>query len=405
MAGPLELTTFADSVVSLPPEDAAFVSTRLGNKLRIRRSLEAPTYVINPQQYVGVVALPSGRKLTISPRIPTANLLYMLGVAYQFPNPFYQDLEQFEDLEELLEPVAEFFADLVDERIRAGLHRAYIDLEDNLPVVRGRIDFPRDLARNAVLRNRVYCRYSELTWDVPENQIIRYVCYLLCGWTFRRRDLQRRLVSLYAELEEVSLRAFTADDARGLRYHRFNEPYRRLHALCALFLEAASLSEASGTTEFRTFLLDANALFEEFVTQSLLDRISPPWDLSPQVPIALGQAGQVPMRPDLVVLRGAAAWAVADCKYKRVQSESDYLQHDYYQVLAYCTALGVTCGVLIYPRHEGGIEDQVQVQNTGIVLHRLLVDLSTPPAGLAHECDRLAEQLIARCLLNYAGAA
>ncbi len=45
------------------------------------------------------------------------------------------------------------------------------DQQDNLGVVRGRIEFARDIRENYVLRQRTYCRYSELIWDIPENQV------------------------------------------------------------------------------------------------------------------------------------------------------------------------------------------------------------------------------------------
>lgn len=393
MNEPITLRTYQEQSVRLTDDEAHFLASRVDSKIRIRRPLEGGGYLVNPHQYVGVVALPTGRSLSITPQISAAHVLFMLATAYQMKARFFDELEGFETFEELLEPVASFLADLVEDRIQAGLYRAYVDTEDNLGVVRGRIDFPRDVAYNSVLRHRIYCRYSELTWDIPENQIIRYVCHQLSGWNFRRTELRRRLMNLDNQLEEVSRPAFTAAQADSFTHHRLNEPYRRIHRLCSLFLEASSLSEASGATDFRTFLLDMNKLFEQFVTQSLHDRLLPPWHVSGQESLYLGQHNRVPMRPDILVWLDGRCHVVADCKYKRVNDESEYVQHDYYQVLAYCTALGIDRGILIYPKHEIAVEDSVAIRNSDVVILRLSVDLATHASGLRKQCDQLAREI------------
>jgi 5-methylcytosine-specific restriction enzyme subunit McrC len=389
----VELTTYDDCTCLLPDEDARFLAEQLTGKLRISRSLEPGYYLLNPQQYAGIVALPSGGRLTIRPRVPTSNILYMLGVAYRFPAPFFVHLEKFQALDEVIEPVAEHFADLVDERIVGGLFRAYVDTDDNLRALRGRIDFPRDLATNSILRDRIYCRYSELTWDIPHNQIIRYVAYLLSGWPFRRRHLAQRLSVIFNRLEEVALRPFTALDAESFTYNRLNEPYRRLHHLCALFLDSSSLSEAAGGSEFRTFLLDMNALFEQFITQALLDRVRGPWSLIPQSRHFLDAEDRIHLRPDIVLRHRGRMGAVADCKYKRIAGQSEFINHDYYQVLAYCTALGVRRGALIYPKHEVALGDTIQVRGSDVAIERLTIDLSGTPSDLRGEVDLLSGSL------------
>jgi len=154
------LQTYREEERDLSPEDAAFLDTQLGRKITVRRAMTGSGYLIDPQQYAGVVALPSGARLNISPRIPTSNLLYMLSIAYKFPPSWLTDVEQYETLWEVLDPIAEFFADLVTERIEEGLYRAYVETEGNLAAIRGRIDFPRDVLYNSVQRERTYCRYS-----------------------------------------------------------------------------------------------------------------------------------------------------------------------------------------------------------------------------------------------------
>jgi 5-methylcytosine-specific restriction enzyme subunit McrC len=129
--------------------------------------------------------LPSGRRIESYPKVSIRNLFYMLAVAFELPSPFRDEPTEFERLDEIFEFVASLYADLVEQRIANGLHRSYVETGGNLAAVRGRIDFTQDVRHNYVLRHRTYCRYTEFTWDIPENQIIRQVAHMLSGWMFR----------------------------------------------------------------------------------------------------------------------------------------------------------------------------------------------------------------------------
>ena len=56
----------------------------------------------------------------------------------------------------------------------------------------------------------------------------------------------------------------------------------------------------------------------------------------------------VGMRPDLVIQRDGVPVAVADVKYRRTEDVGDFQQPESYQLFAYCAALGVPRGLLIY---------------------------------------------------------
>jgi len=57
----------------------------------------------------------------------------------------------------------------------------------------------------------------------------------------------------------------------------------------------------------------------------------------------LDQADQVPLRPDIVWKVGGTAAAVIDAKYK-AEKPAGYPNADLYQLLAYCTVLGLPVG-------------------------------------------------------------
>jgi 5-methylcytosine-specific restriction enzyme subunit McrC len=125
------LREYEDHAVDLSEIDLEFISRDLAGKIEIHRDIRGQRFILNPAQFVGGVTLPSGRRIEIQPKIPVSNLFYMLAKAFQLP-PFRPELAKMERLDEILEFVANFFADLVEERVGNGLYRWYVERDDKL---------------------------------------------------------------------------------------------------------------------------------------------------------------------------------------------------------------------------------------------------------------------------------
>jgi 5-methylcytosine-specific restriction enzyme subunit McrC len=368
------LQEYADTTVSLSPEDVTFLTEELGGRFVVRRQLTGIDFVVNPQQYVGVLTLPSGRRVEIRPKVPVQSVFAMLAVAYDLSPHLFAQTADFTDLDALLEFLIAHFADLLEDRVQHGLYRTYAEREENLLAVRGRIAIGEDLRRNVVMRHRTYCRYTEFTWDVPENQVLRQVAHLVSGWV-RRSELRQRLHELDWQLAEITPTHHSRAVLDRFSYHRLNADYEPLHRLCKLFLEGATLTEDAGAFNFRTFLIDMNQLFEAFVTQLLRDQAPPGYTVAAQTTVYLDEERRVQMRPDIVIRWRGVPVLVADCKYKRIEP-GEFRHHDVYQVLAYCTALGIKQGALIYPRLVQPTEATVRIRHSSIELSTTTVDLT-----------------------------
>jgi 5-methylcytosine-specific restriction enzyme subunit McrC len=391
MSSPLILREYEDHPAALDVDDVTFITEQLQGRITIRRQLHGAGYVLNPNQFVGVVALPSGRRLESFPKVPVRSLFYMLAVVYDLPSPFLPEWSEFDELDEMLEFVVAHYADLLESRIAHGLYRTYAEREENVSAVRGRIAVADDVRHNFVLRHRTYCRFAEFTWDVPENQILRQVAHLVAGWV-RKPELRMRLRRIDRLMGEVAATNHAASSLDRFTYHRLNDDYQPMHRLCRLFLEGASLSEAEGAFSFRTFLLDMNRLFEAFVTQVLRDRAPSGIAVEAQVPVYLGHEKKVPMRPDIVVRDRGVPRLVADCKYKRLEPD-EFGNHDVYQVLAYCIAINVEQGLLLYPVHEVDVRDEVSIRHVPVVVRQTTLDLSGDAVTLPLACDHFAQEV------------
>lgn len=388
----IDLVEYQDLAVELERGDVEFLQSTLSAKIRVSRPALGEGYVLNPQQYVGVVRLPSGQIVRCQSKVPIANLTRMLAEAVDLPELLHERV-QLERIDDLLELTARHFVSLVLRLIDAGMHRSYVERTENLTAIRGRIAFAADVRANYALRHRTVCEFAELTWDIPENQVIRQVLRLLAAQPTFTRGLRNELRSADASMSDVAEGRFRATDLDHFHYQRFNAAYEPVHRLCRLFLEGASLSEELGTFDGRAFLVDMNLLFERFVTRVLQKRCPAGLRVRAQAGLNLDEERTIPIRPDLLVQDGSNVIRVADCKYK--PARDDFRNSDVYQLLAYCTVTGANDGVLIYPRSEFSAQTTaVQIRRSGIGVRQLAIDLSVPLPRWEEELRSMTEQLL-----------
>ena len=92
---------------------------------------------------------------------------------------------------------------------------------------------------------------------------------------------------------------------------------------------------------------------------------------------------------------------VADAKYK-AEKPSGFPQADLYQMLAYCTVLGLRVGHLVYAKgNEDAREHVVQRAGVRIVTHTL--DLDAAPQELLDSLSTLAQKMVSADPANTCG--
>jgi 5-methylcytosine-specific restriction enzyme subunit McrC len=100
----------------------------------------------------------------------------------------------------------------------------------------------------------------------------------------------------------------------------------------------------------------------------------------------------VKLRPDIVWKKRGVAATVVDAKYKAEKPKS-YLNADLYQMLAYCTVLGLSRGHLVYAKgNEVPARHVVRQVNTEIICHT--IDLNQPPDQLISQMEALGDVVV-----------
>lgn len=388
MTRTLVLSEYSSAIERLDPSVAAAVAGAAGGALMVETAGTPGEWRISASSYVGNVVLPD-IEILIKPKVLLENLFVLMDAgmpdAAWRPEVFGYGADR-----QLLPAFATFFARTIDQLTARGLVRAYRPEGERLTALRGRIDFPAQL-RQPGLPSPIACRYDEYTADVAEN---RYL--LAClervlrvpGVDPRTRSL---LQHTRARFEGVAPVLPTADGLDGLVYTRLNEHYRPAMRLCRLVVDNLSLADHLGAASASSFLLNMNDLFEDWVTRRLRAALRNRLVVIGQSQLKLDVGGKVSIAPDLEFRDRDQAVYVGDVKYKLTGSGLAR-SSDYYQLLAYCTTLGLPEGVLIYAQTDGAApEREIVVRNAHTRLWTYRLDLAGSAEDLHSSIVRLAE--------------
>lgn len=238
-----------------------------------------------------------------------------------------------------------------DRLLRHGLRRDYLRREDALPVVRGRLLVERQVTRRYGMLDRLECRYDERSADILDNR--------LCGAALHfaaraAKDTEVRATARRLAADFGGVCTFDGFDVRSaaehLTYHRANEHYRDAHRWARMLLDGSSFTDrhTRNSRVTHAFMVDMNALFEDFVTRLLQDAFSGS-DVSVRaqesMPRAIrgeGGGSYTEIRPDIQLVQGRGANArrcSIDAKYK-LYAERNVATSDLFQGFVYAQAAG-----------------------------------------------------------------
>jgi 5-methylcytosine-specific restriction enzyme subunit McrC len=257
-------------------------------------------------------------------------------------------------------------------------------------VLRGRLRESEQLHRHHGLPLPLEIRHDEFTIDIAENQILRTACERMLAVPRVDAESQRMLRRLLRDFSDVTSLG-RGDEIPAWQPTRLNLRYHVPLRLAELVLRATSADHDSGGVLLNGFLLDMPKLFEDFVTVALREALTGSFGgrVESQDPHFLDDAGKVRLYPDIVWKKRGVPVAVIDAKYK-AEKYGGYPNSDLYQLLAYCTVLGLRQGHLVYAKgNERAARHRIRQSGTEIICHAL--DLSQPPASLLAQMESLAK--------------
>ncbi|HEX5533515.1 MAG TPA: hypothetical protein VFX33_07220 [Actinomycetales bacterium] len=328
----------------------------------------------------------------VTPKVPIVRLFFLLGHSLDPAGAWRGGEVDVAEHRDLLPALAHAVERQVDRALRQGLLQGYRATEESALVVRGRIREAEQIRQRFGATLPVEVAYDEFTTDIAENRILRTAVERLLRLPGVPRDVRRRLMHQRARLADVT------PVVRGQRLPdwqptRLNARYHHALRLARAVLDGSSAEHAPGGLRIDGFLFDMNKLFEDFVTVALREALRGSGHTARfQDSHHLDEAAAVRMRPDFVLYGpGGPPRAVADAKYK-AEKRGGYPDADLYQMLAYCTALGLGEGHLVYAKGNASHAAH-RVRHAGILIHQHALDLDQEPAGLLADVGEVARRM------------
>ncbi len=350
-------------------------------------------YDLKPSSHVGAVEIGS-LSLVLLPKISVRRTMFLLSYALD-PVSWSDSGFDFDEEDSLLEAVIPGFVHQLQRALRRGVLEGYRPEEASLMTVRGRLRIGDQLRKRFGASPPAEVTYDEFTEDIEENRLLKAALYRLGSMRIRSVSVRRSLRRFDSTLERVRpVRYYDPRSIPEIRYTRLNQHYRPAVELARLILRSDSYELRHGAVRGRSFLVDMNGVFEDFIVVALREALGVSERSFPQGAsrrrLYLDSEGRVSLEPDISWWEGESCAFVGDVKYKTLPG-SGVIHSDLYQLLSYVIACDLPGGLLVYGSGGGAITHYVE--RAGKSLEVVGLDLSSPPEDILQSIEGLARRI------------
>ena len=348
-------------------------------------------------------------------RIPIANIFYMLAYAWDLPPTWEQRYINQSDYSSLWELLSRLLVEATDRLFKRGLVKDYVNIEEQIPGIKGKIDIGRTYRTFSWDNAKAWCSYDEYQSDIILNQVIKSTIFriLKTGNSQVEKATLGNLKQLYVRFGEITLvDNDIARNANSIRLQRHQLNYRLPIEICRFIINNTRFNEQDGKFRFIDFERDhqkMSTLFEKYVFNFCkrhlkalgwtVKRETISWAVEKSI---IGSEFLPDMVTD-VTLERADRKLVIDAKFyhepmlgRFVGSPKKYISANLYQLNAYLTHLakssrhpcnGSAEGMLIYP-----VLNPIPKLDVDMLGHRIRVesiDLNQDWRGIARRLEEL----------------
>ncbi len=240
-------------------------------------SIKKGQHQISVKNYVGILETSKGYQLEILPKIHLEQGADQLGetkrvfmnMLRRLKNSPFININEANLRTQKNFPILEvFFAAFIQELqnlIRIGLKSDYIDEEENLNALRGKILIPDNLRKNHSNKSNFYCRYNVYSEDNSANRLIK-LCLVKLKQLSRSHRNQSGIQSLLIHFDLIALSSDYNSDFQDVESKgRLFEKYRTILSWAKVFLQDASFTNFSGQTKNLAMLFPMERVFEDYI--------------------------------------------------------------------------------------------------------------------------------------------
>lgn len=346
-----------------------------------------------------------------------SNLMVMLAYAFNITvNPL--DLAEMETQRiSWFEWLTFLFASELVRQLQLGVHKAYINREEVLPLIRGKWDLNRQFTRHPLLIDKFEIEYSDFNSDTLLNRVFMAAVSRLDKLTqdpvnYRLLNAARALMISADCIENPVLES---DYGEKIQFSRLDNRFHTAYLLADLFLRGSVTNIFHGRQESYTFMFDMNKLFEKFAAEflrrhkgSIFGPQSDEIKITPQASrkreyfLTRQPGGEKVflLHPDILLWEKSRLRSIIDTKYKQLDDlkiSSGINEGDSYQMLAYATTFNCPKILLLYPQADShALRSQFQITNHSARISIATINLHQPlnrPVGLINEFRQVLDYL------------
>ena len=332
----------------------------------------------------------------------------MLTYAFQALKQLDYDEIASEDFEEIQDLFAAILAKGVAQQLKQGLYREYITKNEELSVLRGKIDIPGTIRLRINNQQRAACEFDEFSENNLYNQILKATMHYLLRATGVKPEHKTTLKTELMAFDTVEMVEPSAIAWNRLHYQRNNLNYELLLNVCYFVLvgmlqtteqggyRMSAFSDEHMARLFERFILEYYRKNHNYLTEANASQVE--WDLCGDT--SESAIRFLPTMQTDIMLRLKERVLIIDAKYygKTLQHHYDkYTLHsgNIYQIYAYvknqdkkCT--GDVAGLLLYAKTDEEITPDVWYNIGGNMIGARTLDLNKDFVEIAKQLDLIA---------------
>lgn len=336
------------------------------------------------------------------------NIYHMLSYAFQILTQDTYDDVAIESFDEMYDLLAAILARGIGIQLKQGLYCEYINRQEELSVLRGKINMSGTIKNQLVHKRVLTCDFDDLSENNLFNQIIKTtVSLLLRNDTVKSKykdDLKKKMLffSNIELLEPTSIRW------SSIRFQRNNQTYRMLISICQLILEGMLMTTDTGEYRLASFVDEQRMcrLYEKFILE-YYNRHYPELKVSAsQIPWSVddGVRTMLPMMQSDIHLQKGNTVLIIDAKYYSHTTQTQYDKHtlhsnNMYQIFTYVKNRDyefgeeehTVSGMLLYAKTEEEVQPDHVYQMHGNQISVRTLDLNLPFVDIAGQLNQIAE--------------
>ncbi len=337
------------------------------------------------------------------------NIYYMLAYVFQvLRQKNYENIaaEEFDEIQELF---AAILAKGVTQQLKQGLHKEYITQNEDLPVIRGKLDMHGTIS-NKIQRKRILaCEYDELSVDNIYNQILKTTMKILVREASVKQEHKSNLKKALLFFDEVAIIDPSSIRWDMLRYQRNNKNYEMLMNTCYLVLDGMIQTTEKGNYKMMSLSDDhMHRLYEKFVLEyykrhhtylSEVRAAQLKWNLTGDTEESIIRF--LPVMQTDIFMRYKEQILIIDTKYYGRTMQVKYNKTtlhsgNLYQIFTYVknqdiADTGMVSGLLLYAKTEEAITPDCSFVISGNRISVKTLDLNKKFSLISAQLDQIAE--------------